>query len=172
MNHLWAPWRMDYILGKKEKGCFFCKKPLEQRDRKNLILYQKKHTFVMMNKFPYNNGHLMVVPKRHCLDFEQLDDNELNELSYFLKASTQVLKTALCPHGFNLGMNMGQVGGAGEEHIHFHVVPRWDGDTNFMPIIGETKVLPQYLGKTYQKLHSAFMDLLEGKKSQKGGRKK
>ena len=172
MRYLWAPWRMDYILEEKQKGCIFCKKPTERGNEKNLILYQGKYAFVMMNKFPYNNGHLMVVPKRHCLDLEALDDKELKELFYLLKASIQVLKSSLHPQGFNIGINIGVVGGAGEDHIHFHIVPRWTGDTNFMPVIGETKIIPEYLGKTYQKLHSAFMDLLQSKRVQKGGRKK
>jgi ATP adenylyltransferase len=111
----------------------------------------------------------MVVPKRHCLNLEQLDSNELKELFDLLKASTQVLKTSLRPHGFNIGMNIGKVGGAGEDHLHLHIVPRWAGDTNFMPVIGETKIVPEYLEKTYQKLHSTFMDLLRKKKVQKGG---
>ena len=160
MKYLWAPWRMDYILGEKKGGCFFCKKLKEKKSKKNLILYQGEYVFVVMNKYPYTNGHLMVVPKRHCLNLEQLDNNELKELFDLLKASTQVLKTNLRPHGFNIGMNIGKVGGAGEDHLHLHIVPRWTGDTNFMPVIGETKIIPEYLEKTYQKLHSTFMDLL------------
>ena len=127
---------------------------------------------VIMNKFPYNNGHLMVVPKRHCIDIDQLGDEEFQELSYLLKASTQVLKECLHPHGFNIGMNIGKVGGAGEEHNHFHIVPRWTGDTNFMPVLSETKIIPEYLERTYQKLHSAFRDLFRRERGQKGGRKK
>lgn len=172
MRHLWAPWRMDYILGEKQKGCIFCRKPLEKKDRENLILYHGKYTFIMMNKFPYNNGHLMIVPKRHCIDFEKLNNHELKELFQLLKASTRTLKTALHPHGFNIGINIGKIGGAGEDHIHFHIVPRWMGDTNFMPVLGETKIIPQYLEKTYQNLHSVFMDMMQGKQGQRGGRKK
>lgn len=172
MRHLWAPWRMDYILGEKKRGCIFCKKPLERKDRENLILYQGKYTFIMMNRFPYNNGHLMIVPKRHCIDFEKLNNNELKELSQLLKASTRALKTTLHPHGFNIGINIGKIGGAGEDHIHFHVVPRWTGDTNFMPVLGETKIIPQYLEKTYQNLRSVFMDIIQKRQGKKGGRKK
>jgi ATP adenylyltransferase len=145
---------------------------MERKDEENLILYQNKYGFVMMNKFPYNNGHVMVVPKRHCLDLDQLDDKEFQALFYLLKVSTQVLKTSLRPHGFNIGINIGKAGGAGEEHIHLHIVPRWTGDTNFMPILGETKIIPEYLAKTYQKLHSAFDYLLGKKRGQKGGRKR
>jgi ATP adenylyltransferase len=172
MKYLWAPWRMDYILEGKQKSCIFCKKPKERKDKENLILYQNQYAFVMMNKFPYNNGHLMVIPKRHCLDLEQLDDKEFRELSHLLKASTQILKRSLHPHGFNIGINIGKVGGAGEEHIHFHIVPRWTGDTNFMPVLSETKIIPEYLEETYQKLHSAFKGLLERRQKSKGGRKK
>jgi ATP adenylyltransferase len=123
-----------------------------------------------MNKFPYNNGHLMVVPKRHCIDIDQLGDEEIQELSFLLKACVEVLKECLHPHGFNLGMNIGQVGGAGEEHIHFHILPRWTGDTNFMPILSETKIIPEYLERTYQKLHAAFRNFSQRKKGRKGGR--
>jgi ATP adenylyltransferase len=144
---------------------------MERRDKENLILYQSDHAFVIMNKFPYNNGHLMVVPKRHCIDLGQLRDEEFQEISSLLKASTQVLKECLHPHGFNIGMNIGKVGGAGEEHIHFHIVPRWTGDTNFMPVLSGTKIIPEYLEKDYQKLHSAFRDLFWRERGQKGGRK-
>jgi ATP adenylyltransferase len=173
MRYLWAPWRIDYILEEKQKGCIFCKKPLERRDNVNLILHQGRYTFVMMNKFPYNNGHVMVIPKRHCPDLERLDDKELRDLLYLLRTTTRVLKEKLCPDGFNIGTNIGKVGGAGvDEHIHFHVVPRWIGDTNFMPVLGEIKIIPEYLEKTYQKLHAAFADILQRKRGKKGGCKK
>ena len=157
---------------KKKKVCIFCKKPMEKKDEENLILFQSDYAFVIMNKFPYNNGHLMVVPKRHCIDLDQLGSEEFQELSYLLKASTQILKECLHPNGFNIGMNIGKVGGAGEEHIHFHIVPRWTGDTNFMPVLSETKIIPEYLEKTYQQLHSAFKGLFRKERGQRGGRKK
>lgn len=172
MNYLWAPWRMDYILREKKKGCFFCQKLKEKKSVKNLILHQGECVFVIMNKFPYTNGHLMVVPKRHCLDFEQLDHNELRELFNLLSISTRVLKTSLHPHGFNIGINIGKVGGAGEDHLHLHIVPRWAGDTNFMPVIGNTKIVPEYLERTYQKLHSTFIDLLNKKEGPERRKKK
>jgi ATP adenylyltransferase len=172
MKHLWAPWRMDYILGGGKGGCFFCRSLKERKNAENLILYQGEYTFVVMNRYPYTNGHLMVVPKRHCLDLGQLDDRELRELFYSLKVSTQVLRTILHPHGFNIGMNIGKAGGAGEDHLHIHVVPRWPGDTNFMPVIGETKIIPEYLEKTYEKLHSGFVSLLRKKGSPERRRKK
>jgi len=160
---------MDYILGEKKRGCFFCKKLKEKKDRKNLILYQGEYVFVVMNKYPYNNGHLMIVPKRHYLDLEQLDNKEFEELFNLLRASIKALKACFHPHGFNIGINIGKVGGAGEEHLHLHIVPRWAGDTNFMPVIGETKIVPEYLEKTYRRLHSAFGDLLRKRRVQKGG---
>ncbi|MGZ3567292.1 MAG: HIT family protein [Thermodesulfobacteriota bacterium] len=149
---------MHYILGEKKRGCFFCRNLKEKRQRKNLILHLGQYVFVMMNKFPYNNGHLMIVPKRHHLNLEDLNSDELKEFFELLKTSTQVLKAALRPNGFNIGMNIGKAGGAGEDHIHLHIVPRWEGDTNFMPAIGETRVVPEYLERTYQKLHEGFMD--------------
>jgi ATP adenylyltransferase len=158
MKYLWAPWRMDYILGEKKRGCFLCHKLKEKKNKKNLILFQGDYVFVMMNRYPYTNGHLMIVPKRHCLNVEQLDNDELKELFDLLRTSIQVLKITLHPHGFNIGMNIGKVGGAGEDHLHLHVVPRWAGDTNFMPVIGETKTIPEYLEKTYQKLNTTFKD--------------
>lgn len=122
-----------------------------------------------MNKYPYNSGHLMIVPKRHCLNFDDLNSDEVKEFFELLKRSTQVLKAALRPDGFNIGMNIGKAGGAGEDHVHLHIVPRWEGDTNFMPLISETTVVPEYLEKTYQKLHKAFMDFFQNGKIQKGG---
>ena len=163
MEYLWAPWRMDYILGEKKRGCFFCKKIREKKDKRNLILYQGEYVFLVMNKYPYTNGHLMVVPKRHCLHLDQLDDSELRELFDLLKTSIRVLKASFHPHGFNIGMNIGKVGGAGEDHLHVHVVPRWAGDTNFMPVIGKTKIISEYLEKTYQKLHATLKDLARRK---------
>lgn len=169
MHYLWAPWRMDYISGEKKRGCFLCRKLKEKKDRKNLILYQGEHVFVVMNRYPYNNGHLMIVPKRHSLDLEQLGDKESKELFDLLRVSIKVLKGCFHPHGFNIGINIGRVGGAGEDHLHLHIVPRWAGDTNFMPVIGETKVVPEYLQKTYQRLHSAFSNLPGKKRVKKGG---
>ena len=169
MKYLWAPWRMEYILGKKKKGCFLCKKVKEKENQESLILHQGEFVFVVMNKYPYTNGHLMLVPKRHCINLEQLDNNELKELFDLLKACIKVLKTSFHPHGFNIGMNIGKVAGAGEDHLHLHIVPRWTGDTNFMPVMGNTKVISEYLEETYQSLHSAFLDLIRKKKVPKGG---
>jgi len=156
-------------MGEKKKGCFFCRKVKEKKDKENLILYKGEHVFVVMNRYPYNNGHLMIAPKRHYLGLEKLDDKESKELFDSLRASIKVLKACFRPHGFNIGINIGRVGGAGEDHVHLHIVPRWAGDTNFMPVLGQTKVVPEYLEKTYQRLHSAFSDLTRKKRAQKGG---
>lgn len=172
MRHLWAPWRMDYILKLKKKGCIFCLRSKRKDDRKNLVLYRGKHVFVMMNKYPYNNGHLMVVPLRHCVDLESLSPIESKELFDLLKVSMKALKASLLPHGYNIGVNIGKVGGAGEDHLHFHIVPRWAGDTNFMPVLGETKIVPDHLANTYQRLHCAFIDHLKNGTKRKGGEKK
>ena len=169
MEYLWAPWRMEYILGKKKRGCFLCRRLKEKKNKEHLVLYQGQHVFVIMNKFPYTNGHLMVVPNRHCLNLEQLNPEELKELFELLKVSVRALKASLRPHGFNIGMNIGKMGGAGEDHLHLHIVPRWAGDTNFMPVLGKTRIISEYLEETYKKLRSAFTDLLRKKGVQKGG---
>lgn len=156
MQNIWAPWRMQYILEKDEEGCVFCKKKFKE-DEAVLILYRGKYAFVVMNKFPYNNGHLLVTPFRHVKDLKDLDQQEILELMNLLTISTGILQDALKPEGFNIGVNLGKVAGAGvEDHIHFHVVPRWNGDTNFMPVLSETRVMPEHLKTTYDKLHPAF----------------
>jgi ATP adenylyltransferase len=160
---------MEYILGRKKRGCVFCRKLKEKKSKEHLILYRGETVFVVMNKYPYTNGHLMVVPKRHCLNLEQLDDDELKELFDLLKVSVRVLKASYHPHGFNIGINIGKTGGAGENHLHLHIVPRWTGDTNFMPVLGRTKIISEYLEKTYEKLHAAFTGLLREKGVRKGG---
>ncbi|RMD89593.1 MAG: HIT domain-containing protein [Calditrichaeota bacterium] len=158
MQILWAPWRMEYILGNdKEEGCIFCNKPKQTNDKKNLILYRGKYSFVIMNKYPYNNGHLMVVPYRHLAEFEELKDEESLEMMQIIARSLTVLKRAIHPHGFNLGMNIGQIAGAGiEDHLHFHIVPRWAADTNFMPITGHTKVISEGLWETWDRLKEQY----------------
>ena len=160
MEHLWAPWRMDFILGDKPKGCIFCLFPAETgegADRKNLILGRSTRSFAMLNKFPYNNGHLMVIPRRHTATFTDLSPEEVADLHALLHRSVGLLGRAYRPEGYNIGMNLGQCGGAGiVDHMHYHVVPRWNGDTNFMPLLGETKVLVQHLDASYQQLRPLF----------------
>ncbi len=155
---LWAPWRLAYVTtAGKQQGCIFCQKPQEQRDRENLIVARFERTFVILNAFPYNNGHLMVVPYRHVPSLLDLTDDELAELMKVTQIAERVLRAALQPHGFNIGLNLGRCAGAGiEDHLHIHIVPRWHGDTNFMPVIADTKVLPELLEQTYEKLHPLF----------------
>ena len=160
MNRLWAPWRMAYITGeaqKKEKGCIFCLKPKQKFDYKNLIVLRGKEAFVIMNLFPYNNGHLMVAPYKHTADMGELDDAELLEINRLVAACLRWLQRAYRPEGFNIGVNLGSAAGAGiPDHIHWHVVPRWAGDTNFMTVVGEVRVLPQDLWESYDRLRRAM----------------
>lgn len=157
MKHLWAPWRMAYIEGPEKKGCIFCDRPKEADARANLVLTQTSHSVVMLNKYPYNNGHLLIAPKKHAARFSSLSAEEYGDLAAALSASTDIVLKVYRPEGINLGMNLGKCAGAGvEDHLHWHVVPRWEGDTNFMPVIGEVRVLPQHLMETYDRLISFF----------------
>jgi ATP adenylyltransferase len=155
---LWAPWRMDYVSScDKPEGCIFCVKPNEEKDKANLIVYRGVLAFVILNRFPYNNGHLMIVPYRHTGELSELSIDEHAEIFGLIATSTSVLKKTIRPHGFNVGMNLGRTAGAGiAEHLHAHVVPRWDGDTNFMPVVGHTKVVSEGLEETWEKLKTAF----------------
>ena len=156
---LWAPWRMEYIENTdSSEGCVFCDKPAEDSDRENLIVYRGRMIFVIMNRYPYNNGHLMVVPYRHTCDLDSLHAREKTEIFDLLITSRKVLDQVMRPHGFNIGMNLGRVAGAGiDDHLHFHILPRWNGDTNFMPLIGHAKVVSEGLDCTWEKLSQAFL---------------
>jgi len=157
MQRLWAPWRESFILGRKERGCIFCKRIKAKNDPRHFILYRGKNSFVILNLYPYNTGHLMVVPNRHIGSPEDLTAQEAQELMTLSAKSVVALRSALKPEGFNLGMNLGRTAGAGiADHIHIHVVPRWSGDTNFMPILAETKVLSLGLKTVYARLKKAF----------------
>ncbi len=157
MKHIWAPWRMPYILDSKQPGCFLCDMIRENRDRDNLILLRSEHVFVVMNKYPYNNGHLMITPYRHVALMEDVTDDESLALMQLTRQAVSALKTVIRPDGFNIGINLGKSAGAGlEDHLHVHIVPRWNGDTNFMPVLAETKVMPQSLPDTYDQLLPAF----------------
>mgnify|MGYP001043728259 CR=1 FL=1 len=157
MKHLWAPWRMEYILKEKNKGCIFCEIPKENSDKKNYVLYRGKFCFVILNTYPYNNGHIMIAPYAHIKNLEQLNKDTINELMSLCQKSISILKEKMNPQGFNIGANIGKVAGAGIlEHVHLHIVPRWQGDTNFMPVIFNTKVMPEYLSKTYNLLKPGF----------------
>ncbi len=157
MKKLWAPWRMEYILQLKPQGCIFCDKPKQEQDRENLILYRGKTCFVIMNFYPYNNGHLMVVPYRHIAKLDKLSAEEQTEMMQAVARSCTILEKMLHCEGLNIGMNLGRVAGAGiDEHLHFHIVPRWNGDTNYMPVIGHTKVLSQGLKESWEFLKPYF----------------
>lgn len=153
MKMLWAPWRMEYIRSKKPKGCILCGKPEETDDTGNYILYRGKKNFVILNAYPYNPGHVMVAPYRHLASLEDFTDEELHEHYTIVSRVVKVLREVVNPAGFNLGVNIGKVAGTGiEDHVHTHIVPRWLGDTNFMPVVGEMRVISEGLAATYQQL--------------------
>ncbi len=155
MEQLWAPWRTEYIQKPAPGACILCQKPAENNDEQNLILYRGQHNFIILNAFPYNSGHLMVAPYRHVAALQDLTDPEACEHFQLVKRSLQLLTEAMRPDGFNVGLNLGKVAGAGiAQHIHTHVVPRWEGDTNFMPVLSNTKVISEALVATYQKLRA------------------
>ena len=163
MEHLWAPWRMTYIAPKtpQSQECIFCTQPAAYRDTEYYILYRGTHCYMMLNLYPYNTGHLMVVPYQHAASIEKLDAATLDELMAQAQLALQALRHAMKPDGFNMGINEGKVAGAGfAEHMHLHIVPRWQGDTNFMPVVADTKVMPELLSTVYQKLKAA-LDTLE-----------
>ena len=157
MEHLWAPWRMEYILGEKENQCIFCEKPKQDKDRDNYILFRGTKNFTILNRYPYNPGHLMVAAYHHVASLDKLNDGELLEHFRLVDKCAAVLRKMLSPSGFNIGINLGKVAGAGiDGHIHTHVVPRWEGDTNFMPVISNSKVVSEALAETYVKLIEEF----------------
>jgi len=165
MKNLWSPWRSQYIESFKDAQsdgkCIFCEAVEKDiSDRNNLVIHKSKNTLVIMNLYPYNNGHLMILPKRHLRSIEQITTEESHELMDEIILAEKVLHKIYVPHGFNIGANLGKAGGAGiEEHIHFHIVPRWNGDTNFMSVIGEVKVISQDLAETKKKLLAAYAEL-------------
>ncbi len=157
MEHLWAPWRIEYIKKAKEEGCILCHKPSEKNDAANHILYRGEKNFIIMNSYPYNAGHLMIAPYRHVANLEELTDEERDEHYKLVSRSLKILKQAFSPDGFNIGMNLGRIAGAGiDKHIHSHIVPRWAGDTSFMPVIADTGVINEALAETYRKLKGKF----------------
>ena len=158
MDHLWSPWRMEYIQAAKEeaKGCVFCSIPQDEEDR---VLVRGELGYVVLNKFPYNPGHVLVVPFRHVGELDDLSAEENLELQSLLQRSVRAIRAEADPHGFNIGMNLGRMAGAGiPEHLHWHVVPRWGGDTNFMSTVGEARVLPEMLAETARKLAPRFAE--------------
>ncbi|MCK4518823.1 MAG: HIT domain-containing protein [Candidatus Omnitrophica bacterium] len=156
MEKLWAPWRAEYTKSKKTKGCIFCLKPKSKGGKKDYIVTRGEYVFSMLNAYPYNNGHIMVAPYRHIQGLDGLKKEETSELMEMVNKSIYLLKTILKPSAFNIGINIGSIAGAGyAEHLHVHIVPRWQGDTNFMPIIAKTKVVPEALDELHKRLKDA-----------------
>ncbi|HOU33078.1 MAG TPA: HIT domain-containing protein [Synergistaceae bacterium] len=159
MSHLFAPWRMAYIGTGGSSECIFCAIPAAsaEDDGRNLLIHRGDRCFVVMNRFPYNPGHLMVAPYRHVGAYDELTEEELLELNHLTQRSLRVLRGLMNPQGFNLGVNLGKGAGAGfDGHVHMHVVPRWDGDTNFMPVLGDVRVIPEALDATCRRLGDAW----------------
>ena len=166
MEKLWSPWRSQYIDTFKEEpkevlpGSLFTRILNENDDRKNYLLYRGKNAFIIMNLYPYNSGHLMIVPYKEAKELSELDEETRLEMFSLLDLGMKALTDVMKPHGFNLGANLGRVAGAGiEDHIHFHIVPRWNGDTNFMPVLNDVKVISEEMGKTYDKLKNSLLKL-------------
>jgi len=158
MSHLWTPWRMAYLQGDESlpEGCLFCVKP-RLADADAHIVHRADLCYVILNRFPYNNGHLMVVPYAHVATPEDLDTETLTEMMALTQLSLQVLREAYDPQGFNIGMNVGAVAGAGvADHLHLHIVPRWGADTNYMTIVGGTRTIPEWMDQTYERLRPLF----------------
>jgi len=158
MERLWAPWRIGYILSdKKGKGCVFCNAFNAENDEEKLVLYRSKHAFIIMNLYPYNAGHIMVVPNRHLDNPLKLTEEEQLDMFKLVNKGIEAIQRVMKPDGFNLGMNLGRVAGAGiDDHIHIHIVPRWNGDTNFMSTVSDAKVISEALKETYFKLKGAL----------------
>ena len=157
MEYIWAPWRMQYIQGEKPGVCILCEKPGEDNDTGNYILYRGEKNFIILNSYPYNPGHLMVAPYRHTASLEELTEEERNEHFAIVSRCVRVLKQEFNPGGFNIGLNLGKIAGAGiEDHTHTHIIPRWQGDTNFVTIVSDVRVVPEALADTYQKLKGKF----------------
>lgn len=159
MDNLWAPWRMAFIAPKTPPppGCIFCTQPAALRDDEYHILYRGELCFMMLNLYPYNNGHLMIAPYQHTGLLEEIEAPVLNELMSLAQLAIKALRLAMNPDGFNMGINEGKVAGAGfADHIHYHIVPRWNGDTNFMPVLADVKVMPEHLDNVYRQLKEAI----------------
>ena len=157
MDHLWSPWRLKYVTGNKAIGCVFCLDGEDAANQRALVVHEGRTCYVILNLYPYNNGHLMVVPHRHVPSLVGLSGEELTELAALTQRAEAALTEAYEPHGMNVGINLGKAAGAGViEHVHVHVVPRWNGDTNFMTTVGNMRVLPEELGATASRLRPVF----------------
>ncbi|HSL46672.1 MAG TPA: HIT domain-containing protein [Anaerolineales bacterium] len=159
MNHIWSPWRMEYIESNKEEGCVFCSAQENEDGAQNLIAFRGKRAYVILNRYPYTSGHLMVVPFDHKPNLEELDPLTRAEMMELTAQCMTVLRKVYHPQAFNMGANIGESAGAGvKAHVHIHIVPRWAGDTNFITILGETRVLPEALDRTYERVKKAFLE--------------
>lgn len=166
MQALWAPWRLHYVTQKKTRGCIFCKINQKREDKKNFLIYRSKYTFVVLNMYPYNNGHIMVVPNRHVARLSQLTSRERSDMMEVAVKMQGALDEVLAPQGYNIGMNIGKVSGAGvDQHVHLHIVPRWMGDTNFMSAVSDIKVIVQSLQELQEKLCEKIAGAKKTKKS-------
>jgi ATP adenylyltransferase len=157
---LWAPWRMEFIRAEKPAGCIFCLFPAEEgaeADRRNLLVHRSDRSFTILNRYPYNNGHVMVVPRAHVSRLEDLDAATFADLQEELRRAVAVIRAVYRPEAMNVGMNLGKAAGAGiEDHLHWHVVPRWGGDTNFMPVLADTKVMIEHLDESWRRIREGF----------------
>jgi len=164
MEHIWAPWRLDYVVAEKSDNCILCqKRDTPADDIANLVLYRGNHNYVLLNTFPYNSGHVMVVPYRHVDDLTSLEVEEAGELMQIAQWCVQALQETLGTGGINLGMNIGQPAGAGiDDHIHLHIVPRWSGDTNYMTTVANTRIVPQSLEDSARQLRPVIQRIAEG----------
>jgi ATP adenylyltransferase len=157
MDVLYSPWRINYILSKKDEECIFCLKPQAAEDEKHFIVFRSRYCYVILNVYPYNNGHIMVVPNRHVSSLGDLERKELNDLFETVQLSEKVLIKTYKPEGLNIGLNLGKSGGAGiEDHIHVHLVPRWQGDANFMSVVGGVRVIPESFEQAYKQIKEQF----------------
>jgi ATP adenylyltransferase len=160
MERIWAPWRQSYVSNARpDKGCIFCPDGAGTSDRERLILVRSDHSLMMLNRYPYTCGHLMVAPGRHVAELDDLSDAELLDLMYLLRKGRSLLKRVASPDGFNVGINLGRAAGAGvEEHLHIHLVPRWNGDSNFMTVVGDVRVIPDGLMEAFDRLTAALAE--------------
>lgn len=157
MKHLWSPWRLEYLTAPEAKSCIFCHAAGSDADRENLVLLRGARAFLILNRYPYNNGHFMSVPYDHVPSLEDLDELTLTEMMLLLNRGIAALRAIMHPDGFNIGANLGHAAGAGiRDHVHIHAVPRWEGDTNFMPVIGDMRVVPQTWLQTYDEFEAAL----------------
>lgn len=157
MERLWAPWRIQLIEAPKSDGCIFCDYPARSDDETTLVLARSQHAFVILNRYPYNNGHLMVVPRRHAASPLELEEEEFLDLQRSLRLAIRGVEEAYGPEALNVGMNLGRAAGAGiADHLHWHIVPRWSGDVNFMPVLADTRVIPEHLDASWSRMRPIF----------------